>query len=398
MGIRITVPQPVLWVSTGAADGRRVTWLELFFDLVFVAVVAQVGAPLAHHYEPVSVARYALLLFVTWWAWHGYAVYATRFDASDTVQRVTALLQMVAVIFMAANGEGDLDSESSAGFAAAYALMRLILAGEYLRAATLPAARRLALEYAIGYGTAALLWLGSAMVPPPIRFGLWGLALAIDIGTAMVASRHSTTLPPHAAHLPERFGLFTLILLGESIVAIVGGIQSQADWTVAAAVPAFAGIALVFGLWWSYFDGATGSAERTVTTHRDRRWFECWSYAHLPLYLGVGVTGIGLEHIVASGGTEPLHLGEAFLLSGGSAAAILALTLVGAASPDLPTHARVRRALSGAALAGAALAIAPLGPHVLPAVVVAALAIVVGLQTVVLLRTRRRHAAVSCTE
>ena len=106
MGITITVPQPVLWVSTGAADGRRVTWLELFFDLVFVAVVAQVGAPLAHHYEPASVARYALLLFVTWWAWHGYAVYATRFDADVRPAR-RGCLQMVAVIFMAANGEGE---------------------------------------------------------------------------------------------------------------------------------------------------------------------------------------------------------------------------------------------------------------------------------------------------
>ena len=79
----------------------------------------------------------AFLLFVTWWAWHGYAVYTTRFDARDGIQRATTLLQMVAVIFMAANAEDDLASESSAGFAAAYALMRLILVGEYLRASTL---------------------------------------------------------------------------------------------------------------------------------------------------------------------------------------------------------------------------------------------------------------------
>src|SRR4029450_10073160 len=98
---------------------------------------------------------------------------------------------------------------------------------------------------------------------------------------------------------------------------------------------------------------APGAADRPVTTHRDRRWFECWSYAHLPLYLGVGVTGIGLEHIVASGGTEPLHLGEAFLLAGGCAAAILALTLVGAASPELPSGARARRAPGGAGAAAA---------------------------------------------
>src|SRR5262245_23804899 len=147
MSTRLALPQPMLWRPGSSAETRRVTWIELFFDLVFVAVVAQVGAPLAHDYSFGAIARYAFLLVVTWWAWHGYAVYTTRFDAGDRIQRATTLLQMVAVIFMAANAEGDLASESSAGFAAAYALMRLILVAEYLRASALPPARRLARDY-----------------------------------------------------------------------------------------------------------------------------------------------------------------------------------------------------------------------------------------------------------
>lgn len=390
---RITVPQPVLWTAPRGAAERRVTWLELFFDLVFVAVVAQVGAPLADHYTPGAVARYGVFLFMTWWAWHGYAIYATRFDAGDGLQRATALLQMVAVIFMAANAEGDLASESSAGFAAAYALMRLILVAEYLRAATLPPARRLALEYAAGYGAAAVLWLASAVVPVPARFALWGLGLAVDVGTGVVASRHVTAIPPHAAHLPERFGLFTLILLGESIVAMVAGIQSQAGWSLAAAVPAFSGIALVFALWWSYFEGAAGPAERPVTSRRDRRWFECWSYAHVPLYLGVGVIGVGVEHVVAGGGTAPLHLDEALLLCGGVAAVIAAMTLVAISSAHLAAGVRARRSIAGAGLAAAAVALAPLAHHVLPAVVVAALAALATVHAVVLVHTRGPAAA-----
>lgn len=389
MSVRFSLPTPVLWQPPHDDDRRRVTWVELFFDLVFVAVVAQVGAPLADHYSPDAVGRYAFLLLVTWWAWHGYAVYATRFHGSDAFQRATALLQMVAVIFMAANGEGELASESSAGFAAAYALMRLILVGEYLRASTLPPARRLALEYAGGYGIAALLWLVSALVPVPVRFGLWGLALAIDVGTAVLTSRHATALPPHAAHLPERFGLFTLILLGESMVAIVAGIQKQADWSVAAAVPAFAGIALVFAIWWSYFEGAAGPAERPVGTAAQKRWFEVWSYAHMPLYLGVGVIGVGIEHIVASGGTGLLHLEEGLLLCGGTAAAVLALTLVALSSEDLPAGARPRVIGTGAALGAAALALAPLGVHIAPAFVVGGLALVATLHAVVLGRIHR---------
>jgi low temperature requirement protein LtrA len=373
MGIRLTLPQPTLW-RPSRGDARRVTWIELFFDLVFVAVVAQVGAPLGEHYAPAGVARYAFLLFVTWWAWHGYAIYTTRFDARDGIQRATTLLQMVAVIFMAANAEDDLGSESSAGFAAAYAIMRLILVGEYLRASSLAPARRLAREYAAGYGLAAGLWLVSAVVPLPGRFVLWGLALAVDVGTAVVTSRHATTLPPHAEHLPERFGLFTLILLGESIVAIVKGIQSQADWTPAAAMPALCGIGLVFAMWWSYFEGAAGPSDRHVRSRREARWLEVWSYAHVPLYLGIAITGVGVEHIVRTGGTAHLHAEEAWLLAGATAAAALAVAIIGVASDRLRLRARARVLAIAAAFGGAMLALVPLAHLVAPGVVVMALA------------------------
>src|SRR5690606_17552869 len=105
--------------------------------------VSQVSTPLASHYTFAELPRYGFLLLVIWWAWHGYAVLATRFDTDDTVQRATTFLQMVAVMFMAANAEAGLDSVSSAGFAAAYAVMRLLLVAQYLRAARQPGARRL---------------------------------------------------------------------------------------------------------------------------------------------------------------------------------------------------------------------------------------------------------------
>jgi low temperature requirement protein LtrA len=389
MSIRLSLPQPTLW-RPSRGDARRVTWIELFFDLVFVAVVPQDGAPIGEHYAPAGAARYAFLLFVTWWAWHGYAVYTTRFDARDGIQRATTLLQMVAVIFMAANAEDDLASESSAGFAAAYALMRLILVAEYLRASTLPPARRLAREYASGYGVAAGLWLVSAVVPVPMRFALWGLALAVDVGTAVLTSRHATTLPPHAEHLPERFGLFTLILLGESIVAVVKGIQSQADWTPAAATPAVAGIGLVFAMWWSYFEGAGAPADRHVRSRREARWLELWSYAHVPLYVGVAVTGVGIEHIVRTGGTTPLHAGEAWLLCGAPAAFAVAVAVIALASDRLRRPARVRLLAAAGVTGGAMLALAPGAHAVMPGVLVVTLAALTAVHGALIQRWRMR--------
>jgi low temperature requirement protein LtrA len=389
MSIRLSLPQPTLW-RPSRGDARRVTWIELFFDLVFVAVVAQVGAPLGQHYAPEGVARYAFLLFVTWWAWHGYAVYTTRFDARDGIQRATTLLQMVAVIFMAANAEDDLASESSAGFAAAYALMRLILVAEYARASTLPAARQLAREYATGYGVAAGLWLVSALVPLPVRFALWGLALAVDVGTAVLTSRHATSLPPHAEHLPERFGLFTLILLGESIVDAVKGIQSQAGWTPAAALAALCGIGLLFAMWWCYFEGASGPADRHVRSRRDARWLEVWSYAHVPLYIGVAVTGLGIEHIVRDAGASPLPTDEAWLLCGAAAAFAVAVAGIGLATDRLLLHARARLLGAAVGFAGAMLALVPLAHGLMPGVLLMTVAVLMAAHGALIKRWRTR--------
>lgn len=316
------MPRPLS--SLADNPDRRVTWLELFFDLVFVAAVAQVGTRLADHYSFVELGRFAFLLLVIWWAWHGYAMYATRFDTDDRVERVATLLQMVAVIFMAANAEQGLDSDSSAGFAAAYAVMRVILVGRYLRAASVNPARALALDHAVGFGLAAAIWLASSIAPVPWRYALWTLALVIDLGTAVVASRHTVTMPPHASHLPERFGLFTLILLGEAMVAIMTGIQHQPEWSVAAAATALSGVALLSALWWAYFDGVNAAGHRPVRCDADSRRLAAWSAAHLPLYLGIALLGVATEHAVRNGGWQTLHGQEVAL------AALAAATISGA--------------------------------------------------------------------
>ena len=303
---------------------RKVTWTELFFDLVFVAAVAQVGAPLAAHFSFGELGRFGVLLLLIWWAWHGYAVYATRFDTDDTVERAATLLQMVAVIFMAANAEQGLDSVSSAGFAAAYAVMRLILVARYVRAASRGAHRDLARAHADGFGAAAVLWLASSISPLPWRYALWIVALAIDLGTAVVASRHTVAVPPHASHLPERFGLFTLILLGEAMVAIMTGIQHQPEWSATAAGTALSGIGLVCAVWWGYFDGVDAAGHRPVRCAADSRRLAVWSAAHVPLYLGVALFGIATEHAVRGGGWQALHGQEAALTA-------LGVALVGSA-------------------------------------------------------------------
>ena len=165
---RFVIPLRLRSLAGGDAS-RKVTWLELFFDLIFVAAVSQVAAPLRGQYTMEGLVRFAPLLVLTWWAWAGHTVFSTRFDTDDAIQRGLTLIQMFAVAVMAANARDALESRSSAGFAAAYAAVRFVLVAQYFRARHVPGARPLTTWYLSGHGVAAVLWLVSALVPAPAR-------------------------------------------------------------------------------------------------------------------------------------------------------------------------------------------------------------------------------------
>jgi low temperature requirement protein LtrA len=322
---------PVRIRSTGEA-GRKVTWLELFFDLIFVAAVAQVAEPLRHDYSIAELARFAPLFILIWWAWTGHTVFSTRFDTDDVVQRGLTFVQIFAVAAMAANAKDALDSRSSAGYAAAYAAVRLVLVVQYLRARHVADARALTTRYVTGHGAAAVLWLASAVTPAPARFWIWAIAFAIDLGTPWLAVPHSVKVPPDAAHLPERFGLFTLILLGESVVAVMQGMESQNDWPPQAALSAILAMGVAFFIWWWYFDGAHAADEQPVRTHRDAIRFQLWTYAHFPFYLGIIVTGVGLQRVVSAASHYAIPGSEWLLLAGAAVVVVAAMSIIGVAS------------------------------------------------------------------
>ncbi|MEO8129386.1 MAG: low temperature requirement protein A [Bryobacteraceae bacterium] len=319
------VQAPRLWPSNPEKD-RRVTWTELFFDVIFVAAVAQVGTPLGHDYSVPGLLRYALLFVLIWWAWSGHTLYCTRFDTDDSIQRLLVLVQSFIAAVMAANAKDALDSTSSAGFAAAYAGMRIILVVQYLRARRVSETRALTSRYALGFGFAAAIWLLSALTDPPLRYWLWTAALLIDFATPWLAVNHSVKFPPDAVHFPERFGLFTLILLGEFVACVMRGIESQETWSPALASTAFASMAFAFAVRWWYFDGAQSSAERHVKSRRQARLFRLWNYAHFPLSLGIGIAGVGFERAIALQPGQNLNPTETWILC--SAVALLMLALI----------------------------------------------------------------------
>jgi low temperature requirement protein LtrA len=334
--------------------------MELFFDLIFVAAVTEVAEPLREHYSLAEVGRLAPLFVLICWAWKGQAVFATRFGSDAASERVLTLVQMFAVAALAPNAREALDSESTAGFVAAYGALRLLLVGEYARARRIAEARPLATRYLIGDGAAALVWLASALAPPPGRFVLWMAAAVVDLAVPWLAVDAWVKAPPHPAHLPERLGLFLLILLGDAVIAVMQGMESQDTWTPAGATCAFLGMGTLFLLWWWYFDGVAGASPQPVVSRRDALRLHAWSYAHLPLYLGIIVTGVGLGRLVTSASRVALEPTEPIILAGALGVVMAALTGVGFASPGGRVRTRGEWA-THFSLAGVTLLIGTLG-------------------------------------
>ncbi|MCL6751006.1 low temperature requirement protein A, partial [Nostoc sp. CCCryo 231-06] len=218
---------PRLRIGEDTQEERRATWLELFYDLVFVVAVSQLAHNLNEDISLSGLFGFVVLFIPVWWSWIGTTFYANRFDSDDVGHRLLIAIQMLTAAAMAINIHHGL-GESSPGFAISYALGRGVLVIEYVRAGRhIPIARPLTTRHAIGFAIAALLWLISASVAIPWRFGFWTLGIIVDFATPLTVRKFQVGLLPHASHLPERFGLFTIIVLGEAIIAVVNGVSEQ---------------------------------------------------------------------------------------------------------------------------------------------------------------------------
>src|SRR5437867_5125427 len=258
---------PKLWPAH-EQHVRRVGWIELFYDLVFAAAISQLGTPFEADYSFQGLARYAFLLALVFLAWLGYTRFATQFAIDDLLERAFIVAQVFLVAVMAANATGPLNSRDAAGFGAAYGGVRAILALQYLRVARLPATRSVVIRRIVGLAAAAIIWTASALLPTPQRYTAWAFALLIDIVNSWPPARSTHLLPPGAAHFPERFGLLTIILLGEFVASVMRGIESQIGWSFLAASAAVLSLALGFAIWSGYSDGAAGWEVRHVRSTR----------------------------------------------------------------------------------------------------------------------------------
>jgi low temperature requirement protein LtrA len=304
---------------------RHATWLELFFDLVFVISIAEVAHTLEDYRTLADFLGTAGLFVAVWWAWVGYTVYADRFDTDDVAHRALVLAGMLAVIAMALSVHDALHG-GSARFALAFVAVRgiVLLLNARARRHAAPA-RPLLNLFLAAFSTGAALWLLSVFVPEPARYVLWGVALVLELSAPWVGRRQIVKAPVHASHLVERFGLFTLIVLGESVVRVAQGAANVSDWTAATLAAAGGGFLIVAGLWWLYFDRIDEGAVRSVLRGL------VWNYAHLPLLAGLVSVAVGTEYAIRDAAGGQLERSTTAALGGGTALYLLSTVVIGLA-------------------------------------------------------------------
>lgn len=319
---------PRLRTDTAEEMERHATWLELFYDLVFVSAISQLAGNLNRDYSLPGLLNFSILFVPVWWAWAGHTFYLTRFDSGDLGHRLLTMAQIIAVASLVVHLPHAL-GKSSTGFALSYAAVRTILVAEYFRAGRhIPQVRPIVNRYIVGFGSAAALWVVSTFIPTPHRFIFWYGAIIVDFLAPLTAGQLHAKFPPHLMHLPERFGLFTIIVIGEAVVSVVMGIGGD-PLTFAAGSAGLMGLIIAFALWWGYFEGVRGAERMRRLISKDHvRAYQQWLYSHLPLTMGIASVAVGVKRVIALRPYEMMSFQESLILSASVGVCMLSLNTI----------------------------------------------------------------------
>lgn len=279
---------------------RAASTLELFFDLVFVVAVSAASAQLHHalsHGDFVhGITSYAMLFFAIWWAWMNFTWFATSFDTDDWLYRLTTIIQMGGVLVLAAGVPQAFEGNFTLPVIG-YIVMRVAMITQWLRASRAAEGplRTAAIRYAVGIATVQVLWIAFLLIPSgPLQLIAFVVFALIEIGVPVFAEyRHQTPWHPH--HITERYGLFTLIVLGESLLAsanaIIKALDELDDAESLAPLIAISALTLIVtaSLWWIYF---WPPHHRAITSFRRSLRY---GYSHYFVFAAAAAFSAGIE-------------------------------------------------------------------------------------------------------
>ncbi len=312
-------------------EDRTVTFLELFYDLVYVVVIAELSHGLAVHVGLQGFAEFAMLFVLVWFAWLNGALYHDLHGNNDIRTRVFTFLQMFTVAAMAVFAHNAFGN-GSVGFALAFAAYQLIITYLWWRTGVHdPLHRPLSTPYVYTYLFSTAIFVVSALVPPPWRFYLWGIGTLLSVLMPLVSfmrrpsdpdvlAEHERSMRPSPS-IVERFGLLTIIVLGEVIVSVVRGVAGHHHLTWGVGITAALGMLLAIGIWWLYFD--------FVSRHMpiDGLRSGAWIYLHLFMTMSIVATGSAVLNVVEHAG-EPMPQDVGWLLVGAIGATLVCIALL----------------------------------------------------------------------
>jgi low temperature requirement protein LtrA len=311
--------------ATTGLSVKRVGFLELFFDLVFVFAVTQLVGLLHDDHTPAGWGRAALMMWLIWWAWSQYTWAGNAIDLDRRPTRIGMLVATGAMLGAAAAIPTAFD-DPGAWFAVPYTVVRLLGLALYWYGLRGEPAHRAALRTYVPIAVISpLLILVGGSVDGTLRIALWCLAIVIDVASVLAAGRGEFRVDP--GHFAERHGLIVIIALGESVIAL-GATATDVGLdrdVIALLAVAFVAVA---GLWWAYFDWVHRAAEARLVTESDhtRRSTlarDLFTLGHLPIVAGTVVFAVAIEEALLHP-TEPLSpfavtalaVGPALYLSG----------------------------------------------------------------------------------
>jgi low temperature requirement protein LtrA len=374
---------------------QHATTLELFYDLVFVFAITQVSHLLLDDLSWTGAGQATLVLLVVWWSWNYTTWVTNELDPESITVRLLLIGLMLASLLMAI-AIPDAFGDKALLFAGSYVVIQV---GRHLFLTFVAAEagtneRTRAGRILIWFVAAGVLWIAGALADGEARTVLWLAALAVDYAAPLVTFwlPGVARVTPEAwevgtGHFAERFQLFIIIALGETIV-ITGATTSQHELTTATIVAFALAFLITAALWWLYFNLVAAIAERRLAEAENRTVLarDAYTYLHVVIVAGILLTAVGDELVIAHP-TDELGDAELAAVVSGPALYLLALVLL---------RLRMSGTLGGRRLAGAAacLAIGAIGTFA-PALVVAALlfgvlvAVIVGDQLAAAHRRRR---------
>ncbi|EAR26275.1 putative integral membrane protein [marine actinobacterium PHSC20C1] len=369
---------------------RKTTPLELLFDLTFVVAVASVVRQLTHAVEVGeagdAIGPFLMVFFSIWWAWNQFTWLASAYDTDDALYRLFTMLQMGGVLVLAAGVPMAFDSGNFAAVTIGYLILRLGLLATLLRAIKDdPETRATARRYAIGISIVQVGWLLRLLLPAELGMLSFVFLVIAELAVPLWADR-AAVLSWHPHHIAERYGKFTILVLGESVLSVTIAVQEalQDGLSSSLVIASVTGLVLVFALWWLYF---SVPAAEGLEKKRERYLF--WNYGHYFLYAALAAVGTGIEIAVRSV-TDDLESSE--LIVGYSLALPVALVILLLWFLHAPMVETVSIPRSASAIAAVIILALPFAAPLVGTigVAVAVTVVTVGLLVVAVLAANRR--------